>query len=674
MKLFLCLITSIYATHSVNPQSTSPSAKELNNLVKEYNNLFLHTKSVVDQVLTQPDLKSNGLLANIVFDKEVTANNNFVAGRNIEIADAQTDFGLKWVSDATYNFSPGISETEDVFFRSRVSTGLDWVILGEGSMQRKRDANRIFKQQILRDSVQFNLQNNSLALQNRQLFLQHIFDLHRLDILKKYRNILQEQAIYQGKMHKAELVGNADKIKADNELQAADGIIAVYEQHLSKNVPDHLVKQYWNIPYVDAVLPDLSVISVENLLKEEELLVQMQKDLVNNRQKPGDKPSLRAKFRYNYYDNADQVGRSFASVGASLSVPIRFGKDNQSLAYEMATYDNDLYAQKLKLKDRLYSQHKDFYLLKNKLFKLQNEISYVDALLQNEIEVYHKQNKNFSPSKYIEYAGLLIQKKLEVLNVGEQLTQDYVAFKTLSGLNNIDEISTSQNSTTYNVGATYMWKNAFESSINDSLISRLNQVNVDTLLLSPGNNDAKIIDFLYKAQDQNIHVSRLLSENSYAKDTNGVQKLLLKLQTLDQYAFGGIHLNIEPHTFSDYKANIPWYTERMNSIYDTAKQWCDFKNIHLTVSIPMHLPIENAEFLAANNITPYIMAYENTNQQKLLQRTQVLRSTLQNNYVWVLRVSDFSCQQDLLDEVTYLQTNGVTRIALYDFSTVTNMF
>lgn len=225
----------------------------------------------------------------------------------------------------------------------------------------------------------------------------------------------------------------------------------------------------------------------------------------------------------------------------------------------------------------------------------------------------------------------------------------------------------------YNIGKTYMWKSAFESTVNDTLLSQLNKYGIDTLLVSPGTNGIKITDFLTKAQNQNIHVSRLLSENSYAKDANGVQKLIAKMQTL-QYDFPGLHLNIEPHTFADYKANIPFYTARMDSIYDVAKQWCDPRNMKLTVSIPMHLPIQNATFLANNNITAYIMAYENPDQQKLLTRTQLLRTTLGNNYVWVIRVKDFATQQELLNAITYLHANGVSRVALYDFSTISTMF
>lgn len=673
MRLFFCLVITIHVSFSVTPQNSPLPVTELNNLVSEYNKVFLHTKSMADEILKESTIKNNEVLDLFLYDTDIVKNNLIKSNTSFNELNATTDFGLKWMSDATYNFSPGISETEDVFFRSRISAGLDWVILGEGSMQRKKETKKIFYQQVLQDSIQLNLQNNSYNLQNRQLFLKHIFDLHRLDILKKYLTVLKLQAAYQNKMYKSKLSSNADKINADNQAEAVIGMITVYENYLSENIPQYLVKKYWNIPYVDTALPELSEISDDNLLQEEELLVKMQKDLLTSRHKPGEQPSLRAKFRYNYYDNAEQTGRSFASVGVSLSVPIRFGKDTQAVAYERATYDNNLYYEKLKLKDRLYTQHKDFYLLKSKLFQLQNDISYVQALLENETEVYLKQNKNFSPAKYIEYAGMLVHKKMAVLDIKEQLSEKFIIFQTLKGADNNKHTGTFVNNISLNVGTTYLWKDDFETIANDSLLARLNILNVDTLLISPGNNKAKIIDFLQKARTKNMHVFRLLSENSYAVDPDGVEKLLLKLQSMDKYDFSGIHLNIEPHTFSDYKENSTLYSERMNNIYSTATQWCNLKGIPLSVSIPLNLPLANAVFLANNNVTAYIMAYENTDQQKLLHRTELLRSTLQNNFVWVLRVSDFSTRQDLLNSVSFLKANGISRIALYDFSTVTKM-
>mgnify|MGYP003575302953 CR=1 FL=1 len=673
MKLFFYLVTTIHMSFAVSAQNSSASGNQLNGLVNDYDKVFVHTKLFADQVLAEPVLNNDELLSALVQDAHIKEKSRKVS-TDFNERDSQTDLGLKWVSDATYNFSPGIAENEDVFFRSRIATGIDWVILGEGSLQRSHQSKRIFKQQIIRDSVQVNISNNSATLHAKQLLVQHIFDLHRLHILTKYQQVLQMQVAHQAKMQQFKLIGNADKVKADNQLAAIVGMVETYQYYLSEGIPDHLVQKYWDLPYTDPVLPHISLISVDALLKEEELLVQMQKDILNSRHVPGEKPSLRAKFRYNYYDNAQHTGRSFASVGASLSVPIRFGRDSKSVAYEMATYDNNLYNEKLKLKDRLLQQHKEFYLLKNKQLQLHNDIVYAEALLKNETEVYQNQNKNFAPAKYIEYVGLLVQKKLALLDVNEQLCKDYIAFQTLNGVHDNGQESKKLNYSAYSVGTTYMWKNAFQAVSNDSLIALLNKFQVNTLFVSPGTDALKIDDFLKKAKAQNIHVSRLLSENSYAVDAGGVERLQLKLQSLYGYAFSGIHLNIEPHTFADYKINIPLYTQRMNDIYQTAVQWCNSKSSTLSVSIPLNLPLQNAQYLASNNITAYIMAYDNTDQQKLLQRSEALRTALNNNYVWVLRVSDFVKQQDLLDAVTYLKANGVSKVAFYDFSNILNSF
>lgn len=434
MKFLLCLIASFFAFQAVTAQNSSASASQLKELVKEYDNLFLYTKSVVDS-LTKPVEVGNHLLGSLVDDSKIGEAKLFrTNSAGVEIRST-TDFGIKWVSDATYNFTPGIGESEDVFFRSRVSTGIDWAILGEGSLQRSNQSRRTFEKQLRRDSVQLQINSNSFLVHHKQLFLKYIFDLHRLNILKNYLQVLQMHAAYQGNMNLAGLSNNIEVLKINNKVQAVTDVIEVYQSYLSENIPDDLVQQYWNIPYIQLALPNMSEISMEQLLKREELLVQMQKDLLISNHKPSEKPSLRAKFRYNYYDNADQIGRSFASVGASLTVPISFGKDDQKVAYQMASYDNNLYFEKLKLKEKLSQQHKTFHLLKSKLMQLQNDVSYTEALLKNEVDVYLQQSKNFSPAKYIEYAEMLFQKKLVVLDVKEQLCEEYVSFQLLSGAN-----------------------------------------------------------------------------------------------------------------------------------------------------------------------------------------------------------------------------------------------
>lgn len=670
MKSIFYFLFSCFFLNTIHSQKSSHSTYELNSLVTEYEKVFLYTKSVIDTMLQEPSV-SKGLWEDLLIDNEINKNRIDAKFSN-EVASASfSDIGLKWVSDATYNFSPGIAENEDVFFRSRISTGLDWVILGGESMHRKKQEYNIFNKQMLKDSVQFQLQNSSILLQNRQAVIQYIFDLHRLNILKQYETVLSKQSEYHDQMHQKSLNSKAEKIQAQRQVDVINDMVNVLQKYISENEEIDFIQKYWNLPYDDADLTNLSNITVENLLKEEQVLVQIQKDILSSKQRTNNWPSLRAKLRYNYYDNDSQQGRSFASVGASLTVPIRFGKGNEFLNYELASYEDKLYYDKLKLKQELTSKHKAFYTLKNKLLQLEGELNYIKALINNELDVYYNENKSFSPTKYIEYAGKLVQNKLTLLDVKQQLCQEYVTFQTLSGMNLTSDGETvlSGHNTS---DTTYMWKSFFEAHTNQDLLSLLLKYNIKILFLSPGENSLKIKEFIQEAKKQDIKVYRLIGENSFAQYSDGVERLNRKLNEVEKFDYAGVNLDIEPHTFEDYKQNKELYVKRMNALYIAANKWSISNNIKLSVSIPMHLPVENAIVLEKNKIKAYVMAYEEVDQTKLINRTKILRETLGENFVWVLRLSDFENDEILKSAEKQLKIYGINKIAYYDFSTLTN--
>lgn len=82
----------------------------------------------------------------------------------------------------------------------------------------------------------------------------------------------------------------------------------------------------------------------------------------------------------------------------------------------------------------------------------------------------------------------------------------------------------------------------------------------------------------------------------------------------------------------------------------------------------MHLPIENALILKANNIKSYIMAYGDTDQNKLFDRTKNLRDVLIDNYTWVIRVNDFNSKEHLKLTKEHLNELGIKSVGYYDLS------
>lgn len=63
------------------------------------------------------------------FDENVFST-NALNDLNFELIEAlKADVGLDFYSSAVYNFEPGITDSEDLFYRSRINAGLDWQIL-----------------------------------------------------------------------------------------------------------------------------------------------------------------------------------------------------------------------------------------------------------------------------------------------------------------------------------------------------------------------------------------------------------------------------------------------------------------------------------------------------------------------------------------------------------------
>lgn len=650
-------------------QHSRPSELEINKLISDYHHLFVNSKLVVDSIIDNVYIKDQGLWQDFLLDQKINSNNSATLNEINVSKSAFSDLGLKWVSDATHNFSPGISDNEDVNFRSRISTGIDWVVLGEGSWIKGKRSYNLFQKQMQKDSIGIQLQQNTISLQNKISLLHNIIDQHRINVLKKYEVILQYQSAYYNEMFKNGLSSYGDTLKASQQLQEIQSIIELNKTYLEQDLDAILLKRYWNLPFGETNLPPLETISEENLLQEKEAISQLQKEIIQNNRKSSEMPSFRVKLRYNYYDTAEQMGRSFSSVAASLSIPLRFKRETDEITYQIATNENKLNYEKQQLKEQLIAQHRQFNVLKTKSLQIKNELLYIEALLKNELEIYTNENKDFSPTKYIEYSGRFIQKMLDFLEIKQTLCETYIIFGTLSKLNDnsLSEKTATTTSTEYEQ-ITYMWKSYFESHSNDQLIEFLKANKITNLFLSPGSNKLKITEFIQKATQQNIKVDRLLGENSFAEKSDGLVKLIEKLEKIKEDNFSGIHLNIEPHTFDDYKENKEKYIERMNQIYAQAQAWCGKNNIKLSVSIPLHLPIENATFLSENKIEAYIMAYETTDQLKLLNRTKTLRNVLEGNFIWVLRLSDFTNEKMLNTAEITLKENGVDRIGYYEFS------
>lgn len=671
---FIILLISFSAKAQSTAAIQSADITSIDSLVLQYQRFFQSNKTLLSQInsfQTTKDGLWNTLARQNISQKSLetkdtgNANNN---GVNLAISD----IGLKWVSDVSHNFKPGITDLEDMYFKSRLSTGVDWVLLGEGSWHRNKQEISLFQKQIQRDSLALQFKNVHEDIRVKLEVIEVVFDLHRLEVLEKYALLLEEQNAYFQSMYDKKLILYAELLKSKQKLDQVNNNIHLIHQYVSKYHGDSLILEYWMLPYAFADLPDRRQIEQQTLLKDKEELLRLRKDILLHQKSQADRPSLRAKFRYNYYDNQDQPSRSFASVGASLSIPIRLKNKDVMTQYEVNNLDFELQEEKRLLKQELISEHRSFYSLRNELEIVENELEYLLALLENESDVYSGMNKSFSPGKYIEYVQDFVVKKIEFLNIQQALCQQYVLFYSSLGYEDLIQGANLVNPEQQDlVQLSYLWKKGFDAISNTVLLKTLVDNNFSELLLSPGNeNNNKVEEFLLAAKQKNIKVYRLIGENSFAQSDKGYKSLFAKMQQVKQQGFLGVHLNIEPHTFEDYKINRDLYVDRMNLIYRQVKKWCDQNQMELSVSIPMHLPLENALVLKDLGIPGYIMAYETINQDKLLNKTKALRDILDTQLSWVIRVSDFSSLSEIEKVKEVLLSHKINKIGYYDLTEV----
>ncbi|MVZ62537.1 hypothetical protein [Sphingobacterium humi] len=219
--------------------------------------------------------------------------------------------------------------------------------------------------------------------------------------------------------------------------------------------------------------------------------------------------------------------------------------------------------------------------------------------------------------------------------------------------------------------STYIWSAYFKATSNEDLLAQLHLFQIEEVFLSPGAEDSdKIRSFIALMKANGIRIYRLIGENSYVQKDNGFQDLKKKLINLKAVGYTGVHLDVEPHALSDYKDNLNLYTNRFNELIDSTKTWCNYQQIDINISIPMHTQASTAILLAQLNIPAYIMAYENPNVLKLIQRTVDLRAQLQDNFVWVLRTIDYASVGQIADVQTTLQQHGILKTGIYELKTL----
>lgn len=212
----------------------------------------------------------------------------------------------------------------------------------------------------------------------------------------------------------------------------------------------------------------------------------------------------------------------------------------------------------------------------------------------------------------------------------------------------------------------YLWSKGFNHYSNDTIFDFLQAKGINRVLLTAGRvvKREKMQQFIKTARGKNIHVESIVGPNKlFLKEHH--QSAVIAVDAASTLS-DGIHLDIEPHTFSEYKQNkiayLAQYIEMLRTIREQSP------NIKLSVAVPFHWPESTYASLNALVDHVYIMAYGSTKTDTILRRLQpAIKNIDSNKIVTVLRVTDFADEWALEQMITSLQQAGLNKFSLHTF-------
>ena len=218
--------------------------------------------------------------------------------------------------------------------------------------------------------------------------------------------------------------------------------------------------------------------------------------------------------------------------------------------------------------------------------------------------------------------------------------------------------------------AVYIWSKAFNKYDNPLILHMLKSKNLNRVILSAGKRTEKekLKQFISLCHDKGIQVELMTGDNSWIFPEKHDQALLNSLTTAELSNW--LHLDIEPHTLENYKANKQAFLnhyvemlEKINSNLDDTK---------LAISIPLHWPEHIYQRIAKLTDRIYLMSYGNTDQNKLSRRIKrVLPSLEQTNVIIALNRKDFNDEWQMEQMIDALgHSTGIQHYALHQLNTL----
>ncbi len=591
------------------------------------------------------------------------------------------DIGLDLNAGYLENLEQGVFNVEGIFYRRRAQLELEWDILNNGYLDNRHEIRELENEkQIAR--YQYAGRQHSDEVDSLQFAIQKHFNQRKISLVRNYHEILEDYhkiatELYQLNYKPWEEVIEITSMRARTEVEL-DNLLATDRQFADFNL--HYSDES-NLPLLNIEFNELLAASGFESLQDSIFTQKVGK--INNEYNSWRDISLSTFIRYSYYNRTSEINisnvgnREYFSVGVNLSVPLPLLRSsNNKIAEARENLLNaELRRSKNQNRDDIYADYSRYQS------KLQQYLKSYEEFLQLQVQIEKQQQRenlhdpSYSPLLLFELLTKRYEAATDLLDAKRDLYEILVDLREQVPNGEFSRFLFSINPDDYftqnrpkSSRAAYLWSSAFASNSNEALLKYLKKKKVDRILLSTGKDTSltqKASSFIKSADRQGIKVELMIGDNNLLMPGHD-DELKNFFKKGSQLKASGIHLDVEPHTRSDWESREGEYKERYLRMVDKAHKLAQDHGLTLSVSVPVFYD-SVIEEIEARTDDIYIMAYGLSSTDKVKEKLSEELKATDGNLTVALRPADFQDLNDFESFIVKLKNElDVRAIAIHD--------
>ena len=547
---------------------------------------------------------------------------------NLKSSIYKRDIGLDFNSSIVNNQQIDIVNLDDNLpFKSRIQSGIEWNLLKNGLFQNKREAKKILIEQKINNQLSNNFLDKNTYLESYNNIIK-LFNEKKILLLNSRQKMLSTFNGSLSRLYISNTIKQDEWLEVQQRLAENKSLLQIYQPYNAIQNTNSS-KTNLNFPIFD--INEQELMKYQNSLQKDSL-----EYYFNQINKLSDNWLSTVNFspftRYNYYNliNGSSASyRAFFSVGANLSIPLDFNRSKIKTLHELESKQK---IQSIENKHQFYFEElaNDLYEYRYNLYQL-TSIYYKRKIIEDAISIENIKRElnraNFSPIKACKLIDDLYRIDLELIEMNQNLYLKLLKIHKKNDLIPMEKLlkpfdfSSLNPKDSLNKKSIYIWSKTFKAYSSDILFQyiKTNQLNNVVLSIQEDSIDNQN-QFCRILSENNIGVEIMIGNNKAFSEKDFQQFLNTKLSKVDIKSINGIHLDIEPHTFPDWKDKKSEYLAKFKQLVEQASLFAKEKNIKLAISIPLTYPEEVVNELFKSVDLIYFMAYENVKEDYISKK------------------------------------------------------